>query len=204
MRALLLLALFSGSPVQACECASEAVARLSVNPEIAETALLGKAERSHSTTVFRVEASWTKYAGAVALPLSSKCDLHPALGRKLILLSIHSLDWYAEHKASPTICDSVLLEPAKAGKAVGQLAVKTDGSNPSWGYCQRNKDCVLSPGVCGGQDVVHARYKVQHDAWRDRVAPTMNCAGGRELPGLKARCEENFCAAYAPTKTDTL
>lgn len=202
MRALLLIAFCVTRSVHACECASEAVVRLTANPEIAQTALLGKAELSHSTKVFRVEASWTKYTGAVVLPESSKCDIHPALGKRFILLSIHSLDWFAEHKASPTICDSILLEPAKAGKVVARLAAKSDfgnhfGYNPSWGYCRRDKDCVISPGVCGGQDALHARYKVEHDKWRNRTAPVINCVAGPSGNDWVARCSDYFCAPYS-------
>lgn len=195
IRALLALSLLAARPALACRCDSAVVAGLSAKPEAARTALLGRAEEA----VFRVEAAWTRYASAVALARGSKCDLRPAADKRLILLSIHPLEWFEERKAAPTVCDSLLLDPAKAEKAVRRLVPKDNGGyhfgyNPSWGWCRRDEDCVVSPGVCGGVDAVHRRSKADHDAWRARTAPRVNCLSGTPPANPSARCGDSFCA----------
>ncbi len=204
MRALVVLALLAARPAFACRCADRTkLERLAVNPELAETALLGAAEDSGSGSVFRVEASWTKYVGALVLPEATSCDLRPPRGERLILLSLRSADWFAEHKAAPGQCDSIMLQPAKEEQAVKRLAAKHNGKgpnpNPSWGYCRRDRDCTLAAAACGGgSDAIHGSYRPAHDAWVRRVAPTINCTGDVSVPGLKARCDRNFCVGYAP------
>lgn len=201
-RALLALVLFAPPAASACECPSGVLEPLRADPGTAKTALLGKAEPSGRGWIFRVEASWTKYTGSLLLPGETKCDLRPASGKRRILLSARSLAWFEENKASPSICDSILLEPAKAEKAVARLAAGTGygnhfGYNPSWGWCRKDTECVLADGVCAGQDAIHSRFKSAHDEWRDRLAPTVDCEAPRQPPGRKARCVENFCAAYS-------
>lgn len=195
IRALAALALLSAGPAFACTCDPKVVAGLYTKPETAATALLGAAEGE----VFRVEASWTVYTSAVALPRPSTCSLRPAPGRRLILLSVSPLSSFGEGKRSPSVCDSILLEPAKAEKAVRRLVPKDNGGyhfgyNPSWGWCRADKDCVVSPGVCGGVDAVHKRSKAEHDAWRTRTAPRANCVAGTPPSNPTARCVDSFCA----------
>ena len=197
--ALLALILFAAPAAFACECPAGLLAPLRADHGTAETALLGKAEASGLGRIFRVEASWTKYTGALVLPGATKCDLRPAVGRRLLLLSVRSLAWFDENKTSPTICDSILLEPAKAEKAVVQLAARTDygnhfGYNPSWGWCRKDSDCVLLPGVCGGTDAVNLRSRAEHVAWRSRTAPRLDCVSGTPVKSAVAKCSENFCA----------
>jgi hypothetical protein len=194
IRALVALALLASRPAFACTCDPKVVADLYAKPESAATALLGKAEGE----LFRVEASWTEYASAVALPRPSTCSLRPAPGQRLILLSVSPLAAFGEGKLSPSVCDSILLEPAKAEKAVRRLAPKENGGyhfgyNPSWGWCRADKDCVPTPGVCGGMDAVNVRSKAEHDAWRTRTAPRVNCISGVPPKNPSAKCIDSFC-----------
>lgn len=204
MRPLVLLALLAARPAFACKCADRSrLENLAVHPELAATALLGAVDDAESGSVFRVEAAWTNYVGALPLSEATSCDLRPPRGERVILLSLLSADWFSAHKAAPGECDSIVLEPAKEEQAVKRLSAKHDGRganpNPSWSYCRRDRDCVLAPAACGGgQDAIHRRSQPAHDAWVRRVAPTLNCAGGAVPPGRKARCDRNFCAAYAP------
>lgn len=195
LRALLALALLV-RPALACRCDFGPVRRLASKPEEARTALLGKSEKG----VFRVESSWTKFTGALPLSADSKCGLRPALGKRLILLSIRPLSAFEEGKASPTVCDSLLLEPAAAAEAVRRLAATTDAGNhfgysPSWGWCRGDADCVLSPGVCGGTDSVNKAFLAVHDAWRKRTAPAVNCIAPDAPAKTAAACVESFCLA---------
>jgi len=200
---LLVLVLFAAPAAFACKCSADFLAPLSADPGTAETALLGKAEASGIGRIFRVEASWTKYTSALVLPGGTKCDLRPAVGRRLLLLSVYSLAWFDENKTSPTICDSILLEPAKAEKAVARLAARTDygnhfSYNPSWGWCRKDSDCVLAPGVCGGTDAVNLRSRAEHEGWRKRTAPRVDCVSGTPVKNAAAKCSDNFCAVSGP------
>lgn len=193
--ALLGLALLAAGPASACTCDPKTVAGLHEKPETAATALLGKSEGD----VFRVEASWTEYTSAVPLPPPSTCSLRPSPGKRLILLSVRPLASFGGDKSSPSACDSILLEPAKSEKAVRRLVPKDSGGyhfgyNPSWGWCRKDKDCVVSSGVCGGIDAVNIRSKAEHDAWRARTAPRVNCISGAPPESPVARCVDSFCA----------
>lgn len=195
IRALLALSLLCAVPASACTCDPKIVADLYTKPEAAATALLGKSDGEF----FRVEASWTEYTSAVPLPRPSTCSLRPAPGQRLILLSVSPLASFGEGKLSPSVCDSILLEPAKAEKAVRRLVPKDNGGyhfgyNPSWGWCRADRDCVVSPGVCGGVDAVHKRSRAEHDAWRTRTAPRVNCVAGAPPKDPSAKCVDSFCA----------
>lgn len=197
-RALLALVLLAARPASACRCDASVVKRLLARPERAATAALGKVEDSADGALFRVDRSWTAYTAAVRLGGGGKCALAATAGRNLIFLSARPVEDYGPG-IFPTVCDSVLLEAGKAAATARRLAGTAGAGraspNPSWAWCERDEDCVLAPGVCGGQDAIHRSYARPHEAWRARTAPAINCVAAETVPGLKAFCVDSLCAA---------
>lgn len=197
--ALAVLAASLASPASACRCAGSTVKDLLDHPEKAATAALVRGEAAKLGTLLRVRSSWTDYSSVVMAGGGSSCDLRFDEGRLYLLLSARPIADFRDRKAAPNLCDSALLTTADAETVVAALAGKTGGAgtlgaNPSWGWCRKDADCVLSPGVCGGQDATAKKHLKAHDEWVRKTAPAVNCIAPAPQPKAKAACVENFCA----------
>lgn len=191
----LVLAALLARPAAACRCDAELVKSLLAHPETAATAALGRVETVDGRVLFRVENAWTEFASVVGLGDEKKCALTAAPGKRVLLLSTIGMKEFKKYR-KPTICDSALIAPTEkaVGALSGKFAASALGGNPSWGWCRRDGDCALTPGVCGGQDAVAKKSLADHDAWRRETAPRVNCIAAAPVAGAKAVCVENFCA----------
>lgn len=196
---ILLLFLIICEQTFACRCDFSEITRLKKDPALARTAIIGSFEstKEKGKFNFKTKRAWSKSDSITAIDMNGSCSQAFKPDTTYLLLSFNDVDFLNKRGIGVTICDSILVELSKGKELVEKLESikpKTEHvANPTWQYCQADKDCILINSPCDNTEAINIKYKKSYELWKAVVTPKMNCSPTNKKSSEAAKCISNLC-----------
>jgi hypothetical protein len=186
MKKLLLVLCLSLSTAWACRCNPELNNSMLARPDSAPHSFVGKIERREGKLGMKVEGAWTLVKDFYEFEDISSCRLRLPEGERFVVL--------ASSRELLHRCSTVFVPIQNAQELMKKLSTKEGVhgiQNPTWGYCEKDEDCILSPDPCKRVSAVNR----SHLATYEKFVKEAQWACPDQVTLYKARvvCMKNYC-----------
>ena len=175
------------------------------DPSTAKTLATGKiTENIWGTQFFVGERGWTFFptrfeVKKIYIPNEDSSTKRGIVGESYLFYSIEKTNINGELNSSSYI-GLITLKSLKAKEVITKLASKKDfvgEINPSWQFCESDKECIQSKKQCGKPIGVNKNYQKDYLDFLKTKKIKIECSKNNSVQTGKpsiSKCVENFCS----------